>query len=151
MEAILNKKAGFNYFIEERYEAGMVLQGWEIKPILKRKVNIELSHIVIKDGGLFLLNANITPEKTTNKHFLDISSTRTRKLLLHKSEIMRLIGKIEQKGYTLVPIKMYKKGKFFKVEIGLAKGKKLYDKRQDIKDKDWILEQNRIMKKINSN
>ena len=142
---INNKKAHFEYFISETYEAGIVLQGWEIKPLLKKKVNLEVSYVIVKNGELFLLNAQITPNTTTDSlNKPDIS--RTRKLLLHKKEIMRLIGQVEQKGYTLIATKMYTKNGKFKVEIGLAKGKKNYDKRQTIKDRDWNIEQERLIK-----
>ncbi len=142
---INNKKAHFEYFISETYEAGIVLQGWEIKPLLKNKVNLEVSYVIVKNGELFLLNAQITPNTTTDSlNKPDIS--RTRKLLLHKKEIMRLIGQVEQKGYTLIATKMYTKNGKFKVEIGLAKGKKNYDKRQTIKDRDWNIEQERLIK-----
>lgn len=142
---INNKKAHFEYFISETYEAGIVLQGWEIKPLLKKKVNLEVSYVIVKNGEIFLLNAQITPNTTTDSlNKPDIS--RTRKLLLHKKEIMRLIGQVEQKGYTLIATKMYTKNGKFKVEIGLAKGKKNYDKRQTIKDRDWNIEQERLIK-----
>lgn len=142
---INNKKAHFEYFISETYEAGIVLQGWEIKPLLKNKVNLEVSYVIVKNGELFLLNAQITPNTTTDSlNKPDIS--RTRKLLLHKKEIMRLIGQVEQKGYTLIATKMYTKNGKFKVEIGLAKGKNNYDKRQTIKDRDWNIEQERLIK-----
>ncbi len=142
---IKNKKAHFDYFILETYEAGVVLQGWEIKPLLKKQINLEVSHIIVKNGEIFLLNAQITPNITADSlNKPDIS--RTRKLLLHKKEIMRLIGQVEQKGYTLIPTKMYTKNGKFKLEIGLAKGKKNYDKRQTIKDRDWNIEQERLTK-----
>lgn len=146
MEPIINKKARFNYHLEETFEAGIMLLGWELKPLLKRKINLDMSHVIIKDGELFLLNANITPEKTADL-FSKPDAARTRKLLLHKKEIMQLIGKIEQKGYTLVPTKLYLKRNKFKLEIALAKGKKEHDKRETVKDRDWAREQANIMKK----
>ncbi len=148
MEAIINKKAKFNYFLEDSYECGFVLQGWELKPMLKRKVNLDMSHVIIKDGEVFLLNCNITPESTADL-FNKPDSTRTRKLLLHKKEIMHLIGKVEQKGYTIVPHKIYKKGAKFKIEICLAKGKKNHDKRETVKQRDWQREQSSILKNKN--
>lgn len=149
MEAIINKKAKFDYFLEENYECGIILEGWELKPILKRKVNLDMSHVIIKDGEVFLLNCNITPEKTSDL-FSKIEPTRTRKLLLNKKEITHLIGKVEQKGYTLIPTKIYKKGSKFKVEVCLGKGKKNHDKREAVKQRDWEREQSSIMKKRNT-
>ncbi len=148
MEPIINKKAKFNYFLEDSFECGLMLQGWELKPMLKRKVNLDMSHVIIKDGEIFLLNCNITPESTADL-FNKPDSTRTRKLLLHKKEIMHLLGKVEQKGYTLVPHKIYKKGSKFKIEICLAKGKKIHDKRDTVKQRDWEREQSSILKRKN--
>ncbi len=148
MEPIINKKAKFNYFLEDSFECGLMLQGWELKPMLKRKVNLDMSHVIIKDGEIFLLNCNITPESTADL-FNKPDSTRTRKLLLHKKEIMHLLGKVEQKGYTLVPYKIYKKGSKFKIEICLAKGKKIHDKRDTVKQRDWEREQSSILKRKN--
>ncbi len=149
MEPIINKKAKFNYFLEDSFECGLMLQGWELKPMLKRKVNLDMSHVIIKDGEIFLLNCNITPESTADL-FNKPDSTRTRKLLLHKKEIMHLLGKVEQKGYTLVPHKIYKKGSKFKIEICLAKGKKIHDKRDTVKQRDWEREQSSILKRKNN-
>ncbi len=148
MEPIINKKAKFYYFLEDSFECGLMLQGWELKPMLKRKVNLDMSHVIIKDGEIFLLNCNITPESTADL-FNKPDSTRTRKLLLHKKEIMHLLGKVEQKGYTLVPHKIYKKGSKFKIEICLAKGKKIHDKRDTVKQRDWEREQSSILKRKN--
>ncbi len=148
MEAIINKKAKFNYFLEDSFECGIMLQGWELKPMLKRKVNLDMSHVIIKNGEVFLLNCNITPEKTADL-FNKPEAARTRKLLLNKKEIMHLIGKVEQKGYTIVPHKIYKKGSKFKIEICLAKGKKTHDKRETVKQRDWEREQSSILKKRN--
>ncbi len=148
MEPIINKKAKFNYFLEDSFECGLMLQGWELKPMLKRKVNLDMSHVIIKDGEIFLLNCNITPESTADL-FNKPDSTRTRKLLLHKKEIMHLLGKVEQKGYTLAPHKIYKKGSKFKIEICLAKGKKIHDKRDTVKQRDWEREQSSILKRKN--
>lgn len=150
MEAIVNKKARFNFHLEDTMEAGMVLQGWEVKPILTRKVNLDNSHVIIKDGELFLLNAQITPEKTANPMDKPEGS-RTRKLLMKKSQIMHLIGKVEQKGYTLVVTKMYRKGKHIKAEVALAKGKKEHDKREDIKERDWNREKAQLLKNNTKN
>ncbi len=145
MEAIINKKAHFNFFLEDKYEAGIMLQGWELKPLTKRKISLDGTHVIIKNGEAFLLNANITPEDTTDT-LNKAEATRTRKLLLHKKEIMQLIGKTEQKGYTLVVTKIYQKRGKFKVEIALAKGKKDHDKRETIKTRDLDREQRNILK-----
>ena len=136
MEAIVNKKAWFNYHIEDTFEAGVVLHGWELKPILARKVNIDASHVVIRNGEVFLINAQVNPELTVSA-FDKAEPTRTRKLLLHKKQIMQLMGKVEQKGYTIVVTKIYAKRNKVKVEIALAKGKNEHDKRHTIKDRDW--------------
>ncbi len=146
MEPIINKKARFNFHLEDFYEAGIVLQGWEIKPLLSRRVNLDACHVIIKNGEVFLLNAQITPAQSITG-FDTAEPTRTRKLLLNKKEIMQLIGKVEQKGYTIVANKIFKKGKHFKVEIALAKGKKEHDKRETIKERDWEREQSNIFKK----
>lgn len=145
MEAVINKKARFEYAVEETFEAGIVLEGWELKPILGRKINLDNSHIYVKEGELFLLNAMITPLTSTATH-VPVDSKRTRKLLMKKREIMRLMGKVQEKGYTLIPLKVYMNKKI-KVQVGLAKGKNNYDKRQSQKDADWKREQSQLMKK----
>src|SRR5436190_20615085 len=117
-----NKKATYNYFFEERYEAGMVLQGWEVKALKEGKVQLTDGYVVIKDGELFLIGLQINPLKTASTH-VSTDATRTRKLLMHKDELRRLIGKIEQKGYTLVPINLHWKTGKVKCEVALAKGK----------------------------
>lgn len=149
LEPIVNKKANFNFTTEETFEAGIILEGWEIKPILRRGVNFENSHVIVKNGELFLLNLMITPLQSTSTHE-KAESTRTRKLLMHKKEINQLIGKVVEKGYTLIPLKIYQNDKRkIKVLLGLAKGKKLHDKRQSEKDADWKKEQSRLLKAIN--
>jgi SsrA-binding protein len=145
MEPVINKKARFNYFIEDTFQAGIMLEGWELKPILDRKINLDNSHIIIDKGELYLFNALITPLVTTSTHVPHVQDRR-RKLLMKKQEIMRLIGKIVEKGYTIVPTKVYRKGRFIKVEIALAKGKKLHDKRETEKQADWKREQEKLMK-----
>lgn len=145
MEAIKNKKAHFKFAVEDVYEAGIVLQGWEVKPILARKVSLENTYVVVKDGELFLLNMQVNPEKHTSTH-VEVEGSRTRKLLMKKAQIMHLIGKVEQKGFTLIPTKIYVKNRKVKVEIGLAKGKNEYDKRQDVKTRDTNRELASIMK-----
>ena len=144
-DEIKNKKANFNYFIEETYEAGMVLEGWEFKSILKKKVNLDNSYVIVKDNELFLLNALIQPMETTSTH-LPSEASRSRKLLMHRKEINKLIGLVEQKGYTLMPLKIIMKKKM-KLIFGLAKGKTNYDKREVQKDKDWKREHEMLFKK----
>ena len=141
-----NKKAAFNYFFEERHEAGMVLQGWEVKAVREGKVQLTDGYVVIRDGELFLIGCQINPLKTASTH-VNPDAVRTKKLLLHKDEIRRLIGKVEQKGYTLVPLKIFfnEKG-LAKMEIGLAKGKKTHDKRETLKQKDAEREMKRFLK-----
>ena len=129
-----NKKAYFDYFIEDKYEAGLVLHGTEVKSIRMGKCSIKEAYIQIQNGEVFINNMNITPYEKGN--IFNKDPLRVRKLLLHKSEIMKLNGKISEKGYTLMPLQVYFKGSLVKVEIGLARGKKLYDKRADIAKKD---------------
>lgn len=148
MAIIQNKKARFDYTIEDKFEAGLVLRGWEVKSIRAGGASIKESHIFVRDGELFLLNANITPLKTASTHE-KADPTRTRKLLMHKHEIMRLIGRVEQAGYTLIPLEMHFKDGRVKLEIGLGKGKKLYEKRQDASKKEWKRQQERLLKTRN--
>jgi SsrA-binding protein len=140
-----NKKAQFNYHIEERYEAGIVLMGWEIKAIRSGQVQLTDGYVVIKNGELSLIGLRINPLKSASTHVNPIAD-RTRKLLMHGAEIRRLIGKVEQKGFTLVPLKLYYKGGLVKVELALAKGKGEHDKRHTIKDREWEREQGRLMR-----
>lgn len=141
---IVNKKANFDYFIEETFEAGIVLEGWELKSILQNKASLVNTYVHIKDGELYLFNALIQPLTTTSTHTI-VEPTRNRKLLMHRKEINRLIGQVEQKGYTLIPLKLIRKGKV-KLIFGLAKGKKNYDKRETEKERDWKKEQERLFK-----
>jgi SsrA-binding protein len=140
-----NKKAAFNYFFEERFETGMVLQGWEVKAAREGKAQLTDGYVVIRDGELFLIGCLINPLKTASTH-VNPDSARTKKLLMHKDEIRRLIGKVEQKGYTLVPIQLYWKAGKVKCEIALAKGKAEHDKRDTIKDREGKREVERAMK-----
>lgn len=141
-----NRKATFNYFIEERIEAGIVLTGSEVKSIRISGCNIEDSHADLMGNEIYIFNSHIKEYDKANK-FATHSSRSPRKLLLHKKEITRLIGKVKQKGYTLIAISVYFNYKnLIKVELALAKGKKLHDKREDIKQKDWNREQNRILR-----
>ncbi|MFZ9286420.1 MAG: SsrA-binding protein SmpB [Burkholderiaceae bacterium] len=143
-----NKKAAFNYFFEERFEAGMVLEGWEVKALREGKVQLTDGYVVIREGELFLIGCQINPLKTASTH-VSPESQRTRKLLLHKDEIRRLIGKVEQKGYTLVPINLHWKNGRVKCEVALAKGKAEHDKRDTIKDREGKREVERAMKSRN--
>jgi SsrA-binding protein len=140
-----NKKASFDYFFEERYEAGMVLEGWEVKAIREGKVQLTDGYVVIRNGELFIIGCLINPLKTASTH-INPEAGRTRKLLLNKEEIKRLIGKIEQKGYTLVPINLHWKAGKVKCDIALAKGKAEHDKRDTIKDREGKREVERAMK-----
>ena len=145
MSIIQNKKAFHDYFIEERYEAGMVLEGWEVKAIRAGRANLKESYVILRQGEVFLLGAHISPLPTASTH-VQPDPVRTRKLLLKAEEIRRLIGKVERAGYSLVPINLhYQRGRI-KVEIGLAKGKKQHDKRASEKDREWQREKQRLMR-----
>ena len=143
-----NKKATFNYHIEERFEAGMVLEGWEVKSVREGKVQLTDGYVVIRNGELFIIGCQINPLGTASTHIRP-DSIRTKKLLMHKDEIRRLIGKTEQKGFTLVPLNMHWKAGKVKCEIGLAKGKAEHDKRDTIKDREGKREVDRAMKSRN--
>lgn len=140
-----NKSAGFEYFIQDTYECGIVLEGWEVKGILAGKISLNEAYVRVINEEIFLIGCNITSVGNNNK-FINLDSTRTRKLLLHKHQIDKLIGKTQISGLTLIPIKMYYKDRRIKLEIALAKGKKLYDKRQDKKNRDVDREINKVMK-----
>ncbi|NLP31677.1 MAG: SsrA-binding protein SmpB [Oligella ureolytica] len=140
-----NRKARHDYFIEEEFEAGIVLEGWEVKSIRAGRIQIAESHIIIRDSELFVLNMHISPLETASTHIRP-DATRSRKLLMHKREINKLIGRVEQRGYTLVPLNLYFKKGRIKMTLALAKGKKQHDKRETIKDRDWEREKARIMK-----
>lgn len=140
-----NKKAAFNYFFEEKFEAGMVLQGWEVKALREGKVQLTDGYVVIRDGELFVIGCQINPLKTASTH-VNPEAARTKKLLMHKDEIRRLIGKVEQKGYTLVPLNLHWKSGRVKCEIALAKGKATHDKRETIKEREGKREVERVMK-----
>ena len=142
----LNKKARHDYAIESKFEAGIALQGWEVKSLRDGKLQLVESYVVVRRGEIFLLNAHISPLRSASTH-IDPDPVRTRKLLLHRSEINKLIGKVERGGYTLVPLAMYWKAGKAKVEIALAKGKKKHDKRAAEKEKDWAREKQRMLKK----
>ena len=140
-----NKKAAFNYHLEERHECGLVLQGWEVKALRAGKAQLTEGYVVIRDGELYLIGCLISPLRSTSSH-LPADSARTRKLLMHKAEILRLIGKVEQKGYTLVPLNLHWKNGRVKCEIALAKGKAEHDKRDTLKEREGKREVERAMK-----
>ena len=140
-----NKKAFHDYFIEERFEAGLALEGWEVKAIRAARVQIKEAYVVLRRGEVFVIGMHVSALPTASTH-IKTDPTRTRKLLLHAAEINKLVGKVERAGFTLVPLDLhYKKGRI-KIEIGLAKGKKQHDKREDEKKKDWEREKQRLMR-----
>ena len=148
MSIVQNKKAFHDFFIEEKYEAGIVLEGWEVKAIRDNRTNIKEAYVIIQRGEIYLIGCHITPMGAASTHIRP-DAIRTRKLLLHSEEISKLIGKVERSGYTLVPIDMHFKGGRIKIEIGLAKGKKQYDKRNAEKERDWERDKARIMRAAN--
>jgi SsrA-binding protein len=141
----LNKKARHEYFIEERFEAGLALQGWEVKSLREGRVQLAESYVLIKNGEAWLLGSHITPLVTASTHITP-DPTRTRKLLLHRRELDKLIGAVERKGYTLVPLALYWKKGRAKLEIALARGKQSHDKRATEKARDWEREKSRILR-----
>jgi SsrA-binding protein len=145
MSIIDNRKAYHDYFVEEKFEAGLALQGWEVKAIRAGRVQLKEAYVIVKDGEIALIGAHITPLSTASTH-VHPDPTRTRKLLLHRSEINRLIGQVERAGYTLVPLNLhYSKGRV-KLDMGLAKGKKQHDKRESEKERDWNRERQRLLR-----
>jgi len=140
-----NRKARHDYFIEETYEVGIVLEGWEVKAIRAGRVNINEAYVKIIKGELYLIGCHISPLMEASTH-IHPDPVRTRKLLLHKNEIRKLVGKIQQRGYTLVPLNLHFSRNRVKAEIGLAKGKKLYDKRATLKERDWARQKQRLMR-----
>ena len=145
MSIIDNRKAFHDYFIEDKYEAGLVLQGWEVKAIRAGRANIKESYVVIRGAEIFIVGMHITPLESASTHITP-DPTRTRKLLLHAEEIAKLIGKVERAGYTLVTLDLhYTKGRV-KASIGLAKGKKQFDKRETEKERDWVREKARLVR-----
>lgn len=141
-----NRQATHEYFIEARYEAGLVLEGWEVKSLRAGRVQLKESYVTIKKGEAWLSGAHISALASASTH-VNPEAVRMKKLLLHRHELNKLIGSVERKGYTIVPLSMYWKSGRAKIEIGLAKGKQLHDKRASSKDKDWEREKARIMKK----
>jgi SsrA-binding protein len=140
-----NRRARFEYHLQEQYEVGMVLQGWEIKAVRAGQVQLTDGHVMIKGGELYLIGCRINALRSASTH-INPEADRTKKLLMHKAEIKRLIGKVEQKGYTLVPLDMHYKGGRVKATIALAKGKAEHDKRNTEKERDWEREKGRLMR-----
>ncbi len=145
MSIVQNKKAFHDYFIEEKYETGMILEGWEVKAIRDGRVQLKEAYVIIRNEALYLIGCHISPLKTASTH-INPDPTRTRKLLLHAEQIKRLIGKVERAGYTLVPLDMHFKTGRIKLEIGLAKGKKQHDKRESEKEKEWERTKQRMLR-----
>lgn len=145
MSIAQNKKAFHDYFIEERFEAGIALEGWEVKAIRASRVQLKEAYVIVRSSEIFLIGAHISALSSASTH-VSPDPTRTRKLLLHAEEINKLIGKVERAGYTLVPLDMhYSRGKI-KLEIGLARGKKQYDKRQTEKEREWQRDKQRLLR-----
>ncbi len=144
----LNKKARFDFHLEEEMEAGLALQGWEVKALRAGRVNIKESHVIIHRGEAWLVGARISPLPEASTH-LSPDPTRTRRLLLHRRELRRLIGRTQQKGYTVVPLDLHWRQGLAKIEIALAKGKKKTDKRAEIKERDWNRQRQRLLKEKN--
>ncbi len=145
MSIITNKKAFHDYFIEEKFEAGLVLEGWEVKAIRAGRSNIRESYVIVRDGEVFVFGMHITPLAEASTH-VKPDPVRTRKLLLHAKQISKLIGKVERAGYTLMPLDLHYLNGRIKMEIGLAKGKQQHDKRQAEKERDWDREKARLMR-----
>jgi len=145
MSIVENRRAHFEYHLEERFEAGIVLERWEIKAVRAGQVQLTDGYVVVRDGELYLIGCRINALRSASTH-VHPEADRTKKLLMHKDEIRRLIGKVEQKGYTLVPLNLHYKGGRVKAEIALAKGKAQHDKRDTEKKKDWEREKGRLMR-----
>jgi len=146
MSIVQNKKAFHDYFVEDRYEAGIVLEGWEVKAIRAGRANLKEAYVTVKDGALYLFGSHISPLAAASTHIIP-DPVRTRKLLLHAAEIDKLIGKVQRAGYTLMPLDMHYKGGRVKLDIGLAKGKKQHDKRATEKEREGQREAQQAMKK----
>lgn len=145
MSIAQNKKAFHDYFIEEKYEAGIVLEGWEVKAIRAGRIQLKEAYVIIRNSELYLIGSHVSPLPAASTH-INPDPLRTRKLLLHAEQIERLIGKVERAGYTLVPLDMHYKSGRIKLEIGLAKGKKQYDKREAEKRKEWERDKQRLLR-----
>ena len=146
MSIVQNRKAFHEYFVEERYEAGLVLEGWEVKAVRAGRAQINEAYVIVKEGALWLIGAHISPLGSASTHITP-DPARTRKLLMHREEIRRLIGKVEQRGYTLVPLDLhYVKGRI-KLQIALARGKLKHDKRASEREKEWQREKGRLLRR----
>ena len=145
MSIIDNRKATHDYFIEERFEAGLSLQGWEVKSIREGRVQLKESYVIVRDGEIFIFGMHVSPLPTASTH-IHPDAVRTRKLLLKAEEISKLICKVEQRGYALVPLNLHYKNGRIKLDFALGRGKKLHDKRDSERDRDWAREKNRLMK-----
>ena len=145
MSIAQNRKAFHEYFVEERYEAGLMLEGWEVKAIRAGRAQIAEAYVVIRQSALWLIGAHISALPTASTH-INPDPTRTRKLLMHAEEIRKLIGKVEQRGYTLIPLDLHFKAGRIKLEIGLAKGKQKHDKRAVERDKQWQRDKQRLLR-----
>lgn len=145
MSIVQNKKAWHDYFIEEKFEAGLSLEGWEVKAIRAGRAQLKEAYVVVKNSEIFLIGSHISPLPAASTH-VQPDPTRTRRLLLHAEEISKLIGKVERAGYTLVPLDLHYTRGYIKAEIGLAKGKKQHDKREAEKEREWQREKQRIMR-----
>lgn len=145
MAIVQNRKAFHEYFVEERYEAGLVLAGWEVKAIRAGRAQLAEAYVVIRNAALWLIGAHVSALPTASTH-VNPDPTRSRKLLLHAEQIRKLIGKVEQRGYTLIPLDLHYKGGRIKLEIGLAKGKQKHDKRATERDKQWQRDKQRLLR-----
>src|SRR5690625_2491686 len=145
MTIVDNRPAYHDYFIEERFEAGLVLQGWEVKSIRARRVQLKESYIIVRDGEIWIIGMHVSPLNNVSTHITP-NPVRTRKLLLRADEISKLIGRVEQRGYTMVPLNLHFRNGRIKLEFGLGRGKKQHDKRDDAREKDWKREQERLLK-----
>jgi len=145
MSIVENRKAFHDYFIEERVEAGIALEGWEVKAIRAGRANLKEAYVIVKRGELVLLGAHIAPLAQASTH-VQADPVRTRKLLMHREEIARYVGRVERAGYTLVPLNLHYKGGRIKLEVGLARGKKQHDKRDAIRDREWNRDQQRLLR-----
>jgi SsrA-binding protein len=145
MSIVENRKAYHDYFVEEKFEAGLALEGWEVKAIRAGRAQLKEAYVIVKDGEILLIGAHVTPLSTASTH-VHADPTRTRRLLLHRAEINRLVGQVERAGYTLVPLNLhYTRGRI-KLDVGLAKGKKQYDKRASVREREWSREQQRLLR-----
>jgi len=148
MSIVENRKAFHDYFIEERFEAGLALEGWEVKSIRAGRAQLKEAYVVVKKGELLLIGAHVSPLSTASTH-VQADPTRTRKLLMHREEINRLVGKVERAGFTLTPINLHYTSGRIKLEIGLAKGKKQHDKRATVREREAVREQQRALRQNN--